>query len=148
MMPSQKSSSQLFVATKGKIAPFRRALSSLSKENFTSTLSEVESFLTDEAGSTLYVKSMRRIAVKAKALGVDVPTNYAKDAKSTTKRRAKQDAYCSAKTEAAAAAVAEAKAAEEAAIEEAKAAAEAASAAASVVEEPVAEAAEEEVVVA
>ena len=98
MMPSQKSSSQLFVATKGKIAPFRRALSSLSKENFTSTLSEVESFLTDEAGSTLYVKSMRRIAVKAKALGVDVPTNYAKDAKSTTKRRAKQDAYCSAKT--------------------------------------------------
>lgn len=147
MMPSQKPSSQLHVATKGKVAPFRKALSSLTKDNFSNTLSEVESFLTDEAGSTLYVKSMRRIAVKAKALGVAVPENYAKEAKTTTKKRAKQDAYCSAKTEAAAAAVAEAKAAEEAAIEEAKAAAEAASAA-SVVEEPVAEVAEEEAVVA
>jgi uncharacterized membrane protein YqiK len=156
MMPSQKQSSQLFVATKGKVAPFRKALSSLTKDNFSNTLSEVESFLTDEAGSTLYVKSMRRIAVKAKALGVAVPENYAKEAKTTTKKRAKQDAYCSAKTEAAAAAVAEAKAAEEAAIEEAKAAAEAAieeakvaaEAAASVVEEPMAEVADEEAVVA
>lgn len=122
----------------------RKSLSSLTKDNFSNTLSEVESFLTDEAGSTLHVKSMRRIAVKAKALGVAVPINYAKEAKSTAKKRAKQDAYCSAKTEAAAAAVAEAKAAQEAAIEEAKAAAEAASA----VEEPVAEVAEEEAIVA
>jgi len=40
---------------------------------------------------------MKRIAVKASALGVSVPADYAKDAKCTKKRREKQDAYCKAK---------------------------------------------------
>lgn len=40
---------------------------------------------------------MKRINVKASALGVSVPADYAKDAKCTKKRREKQDAYCKAK---------------------------------------------------
>lgn len=111
-------STQLNVVTKGKIGPFKKAINSITAENFSSTLDEIEPFLTKEAGITIYSKSMRRIAVKAKALGVEVPETFAKDAKCTEKRRAKQDAYCQAKAEEAAAAAAEAAAAEEAAAEE------------------------------
>ena len=40
---------------------------------------------------------MKRIAVKANALGVSLPVDFANDAKATQKRREKQDAYCKAK---------------------------------------------------
>jgi uncharacterized membrane protein YqiK len=40
---------------------------------------------------------MKRISVKAKALGVDVPADFAKAAKATEKRRAKQDEFIQAK---------------------------------------------------
>lgn len=77
-------------------------IAGLTSENFSSTLSEIEPFLTQEAGASIYKKSIRRINTTAKSLGVDVPTGYAKDAKATEKRRAKQDAYCKAKAEEAA----------------------------------------------
>lgn len=105
-------STRLNVATKGKTRPFRKALSKLDKENFSTTLAEVEPFLTTEAGMSIYKKSMKRIAVRASALGVEVPSDYAKDAKCTKKRREKQDEYCKAKSEEAAAAAAEAAEAE------------------------------------
>ena len=47
----------------------------------------------------MYAKSMRRIAVQAKALGVEMPTDYAKDAKATAKRREKQNAFIQMKEE-------------------------------------------------
>ena len=88
---------QLHITTKGTAAPVRKSISELTKDNFDSTLEEIEDFLTNEAGSAIYKKSMKRIAVKASALGVSVPADYAKDAKCTKKRREKQDAYCKAK---------------------------------------------------
>lgn len=114
-----QSSTQLYVKTKGTTQPVKKAIKSLTADNFSSTLSEIEPFLTKEAGVTIYSKSMRRIAAKAKGLGVEVPEGYAKDAKCTEKRRAKQDAYCQVKAEEAAAAAEEAAAAaaEEAAAE-------------------------------
>ena len=42
---------------------------------------------------------MRRIARNAKNLGVDMPTDYAKEAKATEQRRQKQDAFIKAKLE-------------------------------------------------
>merc|ERR1712087_498850 len=100
----------------------------MGKDNFSSTLDEIEPFLTKEAGRTIYTKSMRRIAVQAKALGMEVPKGYARDAKCTEKRRAKHDEYCQMKAEEAAAAAAEAEDAEEmtAEVEAAQVAAEAA----------------------
>ena len=90
-------STQLHIATKGTVSPVKKSISGLTKDNFDSTLKEIEDFLTKEAGSAIYKKSMKRINVKASALGVSVPADYAKDAKCTKKRREKQDAYCKAK---------------------------------------------------
>eukprot|EP00571_Detonula_confervacea_P015479 CAMPEP_0172306586 /NCGR_PEP_ID=MMETSP1058-20130122/7633_1 /TAXON_ID=83371 /ORGANISM="Detonula confervacea, Strain CCMP 353" /LENGTH=163 /DNA_ID=CAMNT_0013018523 /DNA_START=79 /DNA_END=570 /DNA_ORIENTATION=+ len=134
-MPATKApqSTQLKIATKGLTGPVRKSIAGITKDNFSATLAEIEPFLTKEAGVTLYNKSLRRIATKAKDLGVEVPANYAKDAKCTEKRREKQNAYCVAKTEEAAAAAAEA--AEEAAAATAAAAEEAAAAAAAPAEE-------------
>lgn len=134
-VPSAKApqSSQLDVLTKGKVGSFRKAIDGITKDNFSATLAEIEPFLNEEAGATIYTKSMRRISAKAKDFGVEIPTTFAKEAKSMEKRRAKQNAYCEAKAEeiaAAAAAAAEAKAEEEAAAIAAEAAAKAEAAAA------------------
>ena len=94
-----RSPSPLFAS---KMADVKTKIAGLTSENFSSTLSEIEPFLTQEAGASIYKKSIRRINTTAKSLGVDVPTGYAKDAKATEKRRAKQDAYCKAKAEEAA----------------------------------------------
>lgn len=97
----------------------RKTVAGLNKENFQESLNKIEGYLVNEAGATIYSKSMRRIAVQAKALGVEVPEGYAKAAKATEKRRVKQDAFIQVKIEEAAAAAAEAAAAEaEAAAEE------------------------------
>ncbi len=83
----------------------------------------MEAFLTKEAGSELYSKSMHRIKVWAKALGTEVPPGYAREGKANTKRRAKQDNFVTAKLEATAAlGIAEADAATAAATAEAEAA--------------------------
>jgi len=68
----------------------RKAVDSLDKDNFSQTLDELESFLTHEAGSSLYAKSMRRLNVRAQALGLEIPADYAKEAKATQKKREKQ----------------------------------------------------------
>jgi hypothetical protein len=109
----------------GKYSEVRSKIDSLTKDNFSSSLSEIEPFLTNVAGRTMFTKSLKRIAVKAKAAGVEVPTGYAKDAKTMAKRREKQGTFIKAKIEAAAAA----KAAEEEAAAAAKAAEEEAAAA-------------------
>ncbi len=127
-VPSTKAptSFRLGVLTKGKVGPFRKSIAAITKDNFSTTLTEIEPFLTEEAGMSIYTKSMRRILAKAKEFGAEVPETFAKDAKCMEKRRGKQNAYCEAKAEAAAAAAAaevEAKAAEAAAKAEAAAAA-------------------------
>ena len=104
----------------------RKMISKLDKDNFSATLSEIEPFLLNEAGSSVYSKSMRRIGVSAAALGVEVPADYAKAAKATQKRREKQDAFIAmkeeerlaAEAEAAEAAAEESESEEEAAAEE------------------------------
>lgn len=111
-------STELGIVAKGKVAGVRKSIDLLTAENFSATLSEIEPFLTQEAGRTIYSKSLRRIAVKAGALGVEMPADYAKDAKCTAKRREKQNEYCMAKAEEAAAAAAEAAEAEAAAAAE------------------------------
>ncbi|KAG7356559.1 hypothetical protein IV203_001245 [Nitzschia inconspicua] len=97
----------------------RKQISGLTKDNFDATLKELEPFLTKEAGATMYSKSMRRIAVKAKAFGTTLPTDFAKEAKATEKRREKQKAFIQAKEEEAAAAAAAAEQEAEAPAEEA-----------------------------
>jgi len=102
------------VALSGLSIPeVRKAISSLTKDNFEESLSKVEGFLTNEAGATFYAKSMKRIGVKAKAAGVEVPAGYALEAVATTKARASKAAHEEAKA-AAAAEAAEAAAAAEA----------------------------------
>lgn len=149
-VPSTKAptSSRLGVATKGKVGPFRKSIATITKDNFSTTLTEIEPFLNEEAGKSIYTKSMRRISAKAKEFRVEMPSTFAKDAKCMEKRREKQNAYCEAKTAeavAAAAAEAEAKAAAEAA---AKAEAEAAAAAAAASEAAVSAETEEVVITA
>jgi pyruvate/2-oxoglutarate dehydrogenase complex dihydrolipoamide acyltransferase (E2) component len=94
----------------------RKAIDGLTKENFSKSLSLIEPFLLNEAGATIYAKSLRRIADRAKSFEIAVPAGYAKEAKATQKRREKQDAFIKVKEEnAAAAKAAEAAAAAEAA---------------------------------
>ena len=81
------------------IGTVRKSISDMTAENFSSTLSTIEPFLLNDAGSTIYAKSMKRINVRAKFLGVEVPANYAKDAKATAKRREKQNAFIQVKEE-------------------------------------------------
>lgn len=85
-----------------RISDVKGKIASLTSDNFSSTLSDIEPFLTQEAGASIYKKSIRRINTAAKSLGVDVPAGYAKEAKATEKKREKQDAYCKAKAEEAA----------------------------------------------
>ena len=94
----------------------RKTIDNLTKENFESSLATLEPFLKNEAGATIYAKSMRRLARQAKVLGVELPASYAVDAKATSKKRAKQDAFIQTKEEERLAAEAEAaEAAEDAA---------------------------------
>ncbi|VEU37929.1 unnamed protein product [Pseudo-nitzschia multistriata] len=102
------------------IAKTRKQIAGLTKDNFESTLKEVEPFLLNDAGASFYAKSVKRIGAQAKALGVEVPADFAKDAKATKKRRERQDAYVKAKIAEAADAVEE-EPAEEAAAEEGEA---------------------------
>eukprot|EP00536_Pseudo-nitzschia_multiseries_P004446 jgi/Psemu1/188100/e_gw1.74.82.1 len=95
----------------------RKQIAGLTKDNFAATLKEVEPFLLNEAGATIYAKSLRRIGVQAKELGAEVPADFAKDAKATKKRRERQDAYVKGK-------IAEAADAEEAETEDSVEAAE------------------------
>ena len=85
-------------------------------DSFSASLATLEPFLVKEAGATSYQKSMKRIARKAKQIGVSVPVGYAKEAAATNQRRAKQNAFIATKEEekaaAKAAAAAEAAAAE------------------------------------
>lgn len=136
-----KSASTVLCATKAEV---RKDIASITADNFSDTLKKLEPFLTEEAGSTMYAKSMRRIARAGKALNKDVPEGYAKEAKCTEKKRSKQDAFIQTKEEERIAAeeeaAAEATAAKEAAAAEADAAKEAAAAeAATAEEEPAAE---------
>lgn len=117
-------------------AAIRKAIAKIDKDNFSDTLSMVEPFLKNEAGITFYEKSIRRINRSAKEIGVEVPTDFAKEAKATAKRRAKQDAFIQAKVAAAAEAA-------EAAAAEAADAAEAAEAAAAEAAEAAEESTEE-----
>lgn len=96
---ARSSSTALFAS---QMADVKTKIAGLTSDNFSSTLGEIEPFLTQEAGASIYKKSIRRINTAAKSLGVDVPAGFAKDAKATEKRRAKQDAYCKAKAEEAA----------------------------------------------
>lgn len=111
-------------AVKGRVAEVKKSIDTATKDNFSSVLTEIEPFLTKEAGNSIYKKSMNRLKLKAKVVGATMPEGYAKDAKCTQKKREKQDAYCKAKAEEAAAAAAEAAEAEASAEEEAPAAEE------------------------
>ena len=107
----------------------RKSIDNLTKDNFAETLSSIEPYLINDAGVSIYKKSLRRIASKAKILGATVPEGYAKEAFCTAKRRAKQSAFIQGKEEerlAAEAEAAEAAEAEAAAAAEAAAEAEAA----------------------
>ena len=75
----------------------KKQIDGLTKENFSSTLSEIEPFLLNDAGTTIYKKSIRRITTKAKSFGVELPSDFARAAKATEKRRAKQDEFIQAK---------------------------------------------------
>lgn len=85
----------------------RKAIMRLDKDNFHETLSMVEPFLLNESGITFYTKSIRRINRSAKALGMEVPADFAKEAKATAKKREKQNAFVQAKIEEAKAAAEE-----------------------------------------
>merc|ERR1712228_799896 len=98
----------------------RKKIAGLSSENFSDSLGEIEEFLLNQAGASIYTKSMRRIAVKAKSLDVEIPEGYAKEAKATAKKREKQDAFIQTKEEERLAAEAEAAEAEAAEAEATK----------------------------
>ncbi|KAL7559280.1 hypothetical protein ACA910_014630 [Epithemia clementina (nom. ined.)] len=80
----------------------RKHIARLTVDNWHDTLQKLEPFLLQEAGSTMYKKSMRRIQQKVKELenGVTVPPDFARQAQATTKRRARQDAFIATKEEA------------------------------------------------
>ena len=80
-------------------AAVRKTIKHLTADNFSTSLEQMEPYLTKEAGRTLYTKSLKRLAHQAKQLGLELPTNYAKEAKCTEARRAKQDAFIQAKEE-------------------------------------------------
>jgi hypothetical protein len=122
------------------MADIRKTISKISKDNFQASLDTIEPFLVNEAGSTIYGKSLRRLGAKAKDAGFELPASYAKEARCTKQRRDKQNTFIQEKEE-------ERVAAEAAAAEEA-AAAVAAAAEATSEEAPVAEATEEPAVVA
>lgn len=85
-----RSSTELSVR---KVREVKNVISNLNKENFASSIAEVEPYLLNEAGSSIYKKSIRRITIASKSFGVDVPKDFAKAAKCTEKRREKQNAF-------------------------------------------------------
>ena len=91
-----------------RITDVRKAVANVEKDTFAKTLDDLESFLTNEAGSSVYSKSMRRLAVKAKEFDMEIPAGYAKEAKATQKKREKQNAFIQGKEEERMAAEAEA----------------------------------------
>jgi len=94
----------------------KKSIDNLTAENFSESLDTIAPYLINDAGQTFYNKCLRRIAVKAKFLGVEIPEGYVQEAFCTAKRRAKQDAFIKVKEEERLAA--EAEAAEAAAAEE------------------------------
>merc|ERR1712157_155842 len=82
-----------------KIREVKSIISGLDKDNFLSSIKEVEPYLLNDAGASIYKKSMRRISTAAKSFGVEVPTDYAKAAKATEKKREKQNAFIQQKEE-------------------------------------------------
>lgn len=122
-----------------KLKDFRKSIASLTAENFSQTLSNIEPFLINDAGPTMYAKSISRIKTRAKMLGAEVPKGYAKDAAATEKKRAKQDAFIKIKEEERMAAEAEASEAAAAAAAEEAAEPVEAEAAEETAEEPAAE---------
>merc|ERR1712127_354038 len=123
-------------AKAGTKASVSTSIKKMTTENFAATLATIEPWLLEGAGSTSYAKTLKRISRKAKEIGTAVPAGYAKDSKTTLKRRTKQDEFIKTKEEgriaaeeeakAEAAAAVEAAAAEKVAAEEAAAAAAAA----------------------
>lgn len=122
-------------------ASVRKSINFVTKDTFATVTAEVEPFLLNDAGTSFYNKSMKRISSRAKAFGIELSADFAKAAKATEKRREKQNTFVQGKIETAAAeaeaaaeaAAAEAAAAVEAAAAEATAAAEAAAAEAAAV---------------
>jgi hypothetical protein len=77
-------------------------IDNLTRDNMDASLATMRDFLVHDAGATMYAKSLRRIARKAKALGATVPEGYAQEAKATQKKRDKQNAFIQTKQQAAA----------------------------------------------
>lgn len=75
------------------MAAVRKHIDNLDASNFDSTLETLEPFFLNEAGSSFYSKSLKRIQRTATVLGKNVPEQYAFAAKCTAKKRAKQDAF-------------------------------------------------------
>ena len=121
-------------ATAESTADVRQTIKRLTTDNFQESLDSMEPFLTQQAGRTFLTKSLNRLQYKAQELGMDVPADFAKDAKCMAARRAKQDAFIQAKEEERLAA--EAEAAEAAADEAEEQAEESAEEEAAPVEEP------------
>lgn len=90
-----------------KAGEVRRYIKRLNKDNFSSTLTTIEPYLLNEVGASAYSKLIKDIWWQAKNLGVELPTDYAKEAKATAKRRSKQDAFIQKKLAEAAAKAAE-----------------------------------------
>jgi hypothetical protein len=77
----------------------RSTLNELTADNFSASLATLEPFLLNDAGSTQYTKTLKRIQARAKGVGAAVPSGYAKEAKATTKKRAQQVEYIAAAAE-------------------------------------------------
>lgn len=77
-------------------AEVRSTIAGISKDNFDDSLKTLEPALL-ESGSSIYRKSMKRIARKAKEVGAAVPEGYALEAKATLKKRTKQNEFIQAK---------------------------------------------------
>lgn len=71
----------------------------LTKDNFDS-IYEWEEWLSEEAGATMYAKSMRRLTHLSKSFGVELRPEFMAQAKATSKRRQQQADYEAAKEEA------------------------------------------------
>lgn len=135
--PTTAGSARMATDLSATLQETRTIISNLTKDNFSESLTSVEPFLLNDAGVTIYKKSLRRIAMSAKSFGVEVPADFAKAAKATEKRRSKQNTFIEGKE--AERKEAEAAAAEEAAATAAAAAEEAAAAAAAEAPEEAAE---------
>jgi elongation factor Ts len=58
----------------------RDAIAGMNQQNFQETLSDIESFLRDDASAEFYARAKMRITDKAWALGLTIPEDYAKSA--------------------------------------------------------------------